>query len=58
MCLPQSPGVSHIHKALARGVEALARGVEALARGVDKFFKTLAKLASRTALSLTKTENN
>jgi hypothetical protein len=25
---------------------------------VDKFFKTLAKLASRTALSLTKTENN
>jgi hypothetical protein len=27
-------------------------------RGVEKFFKTLAKLASRPAFSLTKTENN
>jgi hypothetical protein len=30
----------------------------ALGRGLDKFFKTLAKLASSSVFSLTKSENN
>jgi hypothetical protein len=31
---------------------------KASSRGADKFFKTLAKLVSRSAFSLAKTENN